>query len=564
MKERYIDLMEKAVSIYTVPMIEDYIRSVRENGLSEHGFPRMAANIGILLAHGRAAHLRELFVEIMDLCCAEMPVALRKYDNPTVGNEFSVREITMCLMELERSGAFPAAQLAQWKAAIASMDPYAVYSNIAPVPAKPMGNWAAFAATSEQARICAGIASTHTFVDHQIASQMFAFDENGMYRDPHEPMVYDLVGRLQLAFALHLGYTGTHSQALAACLLRGSEHTAFMQSVTGELPFGGRSNQVIGTEGHLAALLEYEAGVYKARGDLKAAGMRKRAATLAADAIEHYLNVDHMYHMKNRYPYDSGFGCEGYAYFNKYMITTASFLYMAHALADDSIQPLPCPAETGGYIHETSAHFHKTFVNFGGYFLEYDTNADFHYDCNGLGRVHRRGAPSMLCLSVPVPPTPAAYQVDMKNPGPLSLCGGVLRDGVPVWACEQGTRYEPVMQRVTPECAQLVWKVTLRSGDVLTESCTVTQQGVTLRYAGDGELAALLPAFEWDGYEHAAIACGESSASIRYDGWVCRYSSALPIALTGDVYANRNGHYRSMIVRGRDAVEVQIALEKAP
>ena len=40
-------------------------------------------------------------------------------------------------------------------------------------------------------------------------------------------------------------------------------------------------------------------------------------------------------------------------------------------------------------------------LKFGEYFAEYDTNADFHYDANGLGRIHRLGAPSAICLSVP-------------------------------------------------------------------------------------------------------------------------------------------------------------------
>ena len=134
MKERYLDLMEKAVSAYTIAQIEAYIASVRKEGLAEHGFPRMAANIGILLAHGRVAHLRDLFVQIMDLCAQEMPVALHKYQSPRVGNEFTVREITLCLLELEKAQTFPAEQIAQWKAAMASFDPWEVYSEIAPFP----------------------------------------------------------------------------------------------------------------------------------------------------------------------------------------------------------------------------------------------------------------------------------------------------------------------------------------------------------------------------------------------------------------------------------------------
>ena len=52
MKERYINLMEKALSAYTDEHILRYLSEVKENGLKEHGFPRLTANIGILISHG--------------------------------------------------------------------------------------------------------------------------------------------------------------------------------------------------------------------------------------------------------------------------------------------------------------------------------------------------------------------------------------------------------------------------------------------------------------------------------------------------------------------------------
>ena len=53
MKTIYIDIMEKALSAYTEERIREYIAEVRRDGLTEHGFPRLGANIGILMAHGR-------------------------------------------------------------------------------------------------------------------------------------------------------------------------------------------------------------------------------------------------------------------------------------------------------------------------------------------------------------------------------------------------------------------------------------------------------------------------------------------------------------------------------
>ena len=55
-ERKIIDLMEKALSAYTDEHIQRYFNDVKENGLTEHGFPRLTANIGILIAHGRRKH----------------------------------------------------------------------------------------------------------------------------------------------------------------------------------------------------------------------------------------------------------------------------------------------------------------------------------------------------------------------------------------------------------------------------------------------------------------------------------------------------------------------------
>ena len=52
-KEEYLDLMEAAVSAYSDGHIARYIETVERDGVQEHGFPRLAANLGILLANGR-------------------------------------------------------------------------------------------------------------------------------------------------------------------------------------------------------------------------------------------------------------------------------------------------------------------------------------------------------------------------------------------------------------------------------------------------------------------------------------------------------------------------------
>ena len=68
MRELYLDIMERALSAYDDERIADFIDRVKRDGLTEHGFPRIAANIGILMANGRCERYFPVFCEIMDHC----------------------------------------------------------------------------------------------------------------------------------------------------------------------------------------------------------------------------------------------------------------------------------------------------------------------------------------------------------------------------------------------------------------------------------------------------------------------------------------------------------------
>ena len=189
MREIYLDIMEKALSAYTPERIRDYIAEVRTNDLKEHGFPRLGANIGILIANGRRTDLLETFIEIMDLCCEAMP---RK----RAANDFSVREVCCCLMLMEGKGIVDQALLNRWKSQLAAFGPWTRYSRVDDNSGKFVGNWAMFAAVSEYMRgVYCGI-DTSRFVDHQIPSQLANLDENDMYMDnpPYDNhATYDLV-----------------------------------------------------------------------------------------------------------------------------------------------------------------------------------------------------------------------------------------------------------------------------------------------------------------------------------------------------------------------------------
>lgn len=561
MKQQYIELMEQVMGAYTQERIEDYLQRVRQQGVSEHGFPRLTANIGILLSFGRCGHLKPLFEEMMDICCREAAGAFSRYYE--AGTEFSTRELISAIFALEKTQLFSEEKLRQWKDGLRDINPETAYRVVVKPPIGRASNWVSFSVASEQARKAAGLAEDNDdFIDRQLLSQLLGFENSGMYREGEaHPVVYDLTPRLQMAVALYFGYSGRYADQLEQLLLRGAECSLYMQSVTGELPYGGRSTQFIHNEAAQGACFEFAAWACSRKGDSEKAARYKAAAELSKAAVASFLQGQTKYHVKNRYPNDSKFGCEKYAYFDKYMVTAASFLYVAWLFSDDAIQPGQCPAEAENYIFHTSEAFHKTFCKYGTYFLQYDTAADMHYDANGLGRVHRKGAPSALCLSVPFARKPT-YHIGTENPSEMSICCGITdADGVHM-SCQEDTRYILLDQEQTKDCVQLTWLCRLPNGEVFRECCRVDDDGVHLRYWGDQPLQCFLPVFVSDGAGQSVIEQTPDGLQVNWEGWKCTYTVNAQLHDSEKLYANRNGQYKVYTAQGQNSLALHISMEE--
>lgn len=559
MRSQYIDIMEKVLEAYSTQDIQDYVADVRQNGLKEHGFPRLTANIGILIAHNKRHDLKELFLEMMDLCCDQMPDILKL--RTMVGNNFSVKEIVFCMLELEKAKVFEKEKTESWRQMLSVLDPYMTYDMLAKHPEDPVHNWAAYAAASEQLRKMASIGDESTFIETQLLSQLMPFDENGMYRDPNEPITYDIVTRLQLAVLLFCGYDGKGKEELEQALLKSAKPTLLMQSVTGEIPFGGRTNQFLHNDSSLVALCEFYASLYKQKGDLALAGQFKRAARLATEALIPWLSADDtIYHIKNYFDRDTKFGCETYAYFNKYMVTTASWLYLAYYFADDTIEERPCPSE-GNCCWQTSKYFHQTFLNFANYFVQVDTKANYEYDASGIGRIQFRGAPVAICCSVPFAKEPH-YTMDIANPSSLAIGGGV--ETVDGWhyTWEEGTAYRITELQFDDKCGRICMECVLPNQETLTQTVVVTEKGVSITAKGNGAVALTLPVFAFDGKTKTSICAGEQSVSTSYQNWRCSFTTDGAMKDANLLYGNRNGHYQRFDACGTNEVTVQIVIEK--
>jgi len=526
----YLDLTETAVRAYDDARMEEYTREAETVGVQEHGFPRLASNLGQLVAAGRLTEKQPLLERMLTAACACAKQG--KMPPKSGGNEFSVRELVSAVMALEKAGVFPPEKIAGWKADLAAVEARRCYTSAGWDLGDPMGhNWPLFGAASEQVRLHVGLGGDPAFVERWVSDQVRHFDRNGQYRDPHEPIVYDFIGRLCYMAILHYGYDGPWRAKVEEELIASAEPTLAMLSVCGEIPYGGRSNQFLHNNTMYAAVAEWYAALFVKRGDLKTARRFKSAAQRAVVALEPWVKDGRVFHVKNRFPRleakgarnvgQKWFGCEGYAYFDKYMITMGSWAMLAREFSRET-EKLPVDdASLASGSFETSEHFHWKFFNSANYTVQEDWNANTNYDATGIGRIHRRGAPTAICLSAPFAAEPRYNIGGGKNPGPLAI------------AVEGGTMtYE------------------------------VSDRGVEIAVSG-GRLT--LPAFEFDGEESTRVELDEKLVKVHYRGWVCRYATCGgKFVDTGLRYFNRNGRYRRVdfVVRDPKSAKVFVTIEK--
>ncbi len=547
-KTKYLDLMERALSAYSLSDIDRYFDSVKETGLTEHGFARLTANIGRLIARGRREDLYDRFLLMMDFCSDHV-------SKDKAANDFTVFELIECLEKITVSGKVPKGRIALWEE---NFKKQMIYDKAAKSPEDIRHNWALFAALSEYIRMHDGLCPMDMeYIDIQLATQVRNINEVGMYKDPHCPMVYDLVPRMLFSALLHYGYDGKYKEIIDNSLKNAGLLTLRMQSPTGEIPYGGRSNQFYYNEAVMAAIFEFEAARYMREGNTALAEEFKRGAYEALGVMKSAFYAETLRHIKNRFPRKSGYGCEAYAYFDKYMITAASFLNMAMLFCDESIET-PDAREKSPDILTLGSDFHKTFLSAEEYFAEIDMLADPHYDASGLGRIHRRGAPSEICISCP-----ASAETELKFPedkkADLAISAGIVIDGSPIFKT-QG-EYKLLSSKADEKTAFASFAAEI-DGKGLTFDCLVEDGGVTVRVCGEGEVAISLPMFMFNGENHSEISVGENSASVEYNGYICTYTANGKICDTGALSCNRNGYYKTVYAKAETQVSVKIEINK--
>lgn len=397
-REYYLDLMEP-LARRTAEWQDERgaINDPLEHRERVHITPDFTFVLSTLIAAGRCRDLLDKCILAMDAACHDL------YQKKIADQHLDFCSNTL-VHALRNLRDFASSQdQARWRRWLGGFAPEKTYHDVEDrgKPASEVHNWNFFAVSGEWLKKYDGLTDNDDFVEKYLAHQLKYFTRYGMYKDPKDPIAYDIAGRSSAALIVRNGYTGPHQKFLDEMTRRGALTMLFMQSPTGQTAYGGRSNQAHWNEAYFAHLCELEALRYRDMGDAKMAGIFKRAAHLAALAVKRWLVGASEYSLcKNFFSPELRHGWDSYAFYSHYGFGGATGWALCYLYADDTIEERPAPCEVGGYVMELPGDFHKVFATACGMHLEIDTRGDFRHDSTGLGRVHKKGVPTELALSM--------------------------------------------------------------------------------------------------------------------------------------------------------------------
>lgn len=523
----YLDLMEQILKEYDL------------NGLGKaeedlQSFSRVVSTLAVLLSRGRKKDLLPLWQNLMGQACDALPKC-----RGDAKLDFSVRELMLAyqlMKEYDING--------DWAKSLSSV---AVADYV--YPSGEGHNINLYNVAGEALRTRQGLCDSSGYIRDCLNLQVAKLDENGMYPDnypaAHNPVLYDLAARSQMQWVEVWG-----EYEFGDCLRRGGIWSLMTQSPAGQIPYGGRSNQYLFNETLFASVMEYEAGKQAQSGNLSLAGRMRRSARLAAESVQEFL--DKHSHNRNLFS-DPSIGCEGYGYFQKYMISAAAFLTGAVLFAREDLPELTCPCEAGGYVVSSGPRFHQVFANCCGYGVQLDLDGDSEYDATGLGRVHKRGAAAALGLSLPFAAKP--HYALPPGVSPVSAAIGIGWDdgegGIQYLAHLSGLKHALAIEEETPRRVKFTVTYTghcLKNCGGVMETYTVDQGGV--RYSAKllesdaPAVYARIPLLITDGERESKIQQKAGQCSVWFEHGRWRVTANASLSGEETEVCNRNGVYR--------------------
>lgn len=556
-KKDYLDVIECVFDSYGVESIEKFME-LPDDVYIFTAF-RTSVMIAYLVERGRRPELLDLWKRVSEKCIS----TLKNFDSSP---EKNTGYIDMTLEELCISFMLMREHVKdEWIEEIRKITPQTHYAYIKKEQTHNMmvygllGMYLRYKLTGEP---------YEEYFDIVMPWVLECFDENGMYNDFDNALLYDVTPRVRFHKLLWYGYDGKWAKQIDDALKRGGEMTLKMQSATFQIPYGGRSNQFLHNEALQTSVCEYEASRWKKCGDLEKAGQFKRAAHLSLLTIKRYLELpDGPKHIRNEFPQDSLYGIDYYGTFPRYMNALATFIACGYLAADDEIEECICPAETGGYVLETSDRFGKIFAAAEGHSVEYAIVADPVHEMPGLGRYHAFGVPAELGLSMPFVEKPvyllSQNRVSFDVLGPNPIVGEFKKYATdvaesknlaisPGYIDEKGQRHL-LFETEKPYGAKILEERPERASfsvqwDSAVETITVDKDGVSvsckLKDGVSGKVFWAIPLLAFNGKERTDIQAGENIICVKYGEFENTVNSASKLSLSDIECGNRNGIYR--------------------
>jgi len=569
-RELYLDILERIVRV-AAPWVNEKGAVIDPVLKYEHAqtSSRFASSCAVLIYFGRGNEYKETLYRVMDYCCN----ALKQPDSVERSPDFWMRELVTayrCLKDIA-----PAERLAQWKNDLSQVIPEKNYKKVSPDPAKrrEMHNWAVYAAAGESMRQSAGIGGKNgelwgeRFFDEYMQQQLWRFNEYGMYRDPLDPITYDITTRLQLEAALAAGYNGIWRSGLRKILDDAMYATVLFMPPSGEVPFGGRTSQFYFREGIISALCELAAGRCKEK-DPRLAGAFKRQAHLSAAAVKRGMlkNDGKLFHLKNFFPPESLHGCDMYGHYSVYTLLAGSVFAQAALFADDTIPETPAVAEIGGYAWGLPNNFYKFFCNQNGNYLEFDLKAHPSHDACGLGRIIMPDLPWGLLPVMPFACNPH-YRIDEKLP-PNKFHSAIA----PEWLDENGKvrRLADCTEQIGQYSQQApgVWQVVYQAwGATVTYTADLRRKNqLVLQIKLSGNVknpAMIIPVLEFDGMNKPRLTLSGSGFTAVMNGKTLQCSGNGGSTAIDGKTVNRTGLYKRVKIpfTNSDTLTLDIAVK---
>jgi len=380
-------------------------------------------------------------------------------------------------------------------------------------------------------------------------------------------MVYDITARMNLELAaFYADWPLPCLEELRGKLWSGAMCALLYQSPSGEMPFGGRSNQQNFVEASFALICEAEARRFKAEEDMLMASVLRRAAARAVHSVTPYLTSDPIHFNKNRFPPETQHGRQlSYGYYGAYTLLIASQLAVAGLLADRTIPfAATTPAETGTFFWTTTDAFHKLFADVQGSHLELELCCEGDHDAVGWGRWHVPGAPPELPLSTPVPARQTFVSV-VPASGSLTFGPGTEEGFASDLPLKPG-ECRPRLAAVTSDAVEFVIDWPFPAGAVSEKIRLMPAEAEVeaVNHAGK-EICYRVPLLLTDGESQSVVRETGTGFELLYKGWIFAVSGeGAARSRENRTAANRNGLYAPALFNSNAGViKLHLSVKKS-